>query len=77
MTTKAENKAKRDTINEGGMTTEEVVAYFGSKRAVANAIGIKEQALTGWGRNPPALRQFQLQTVTKGKLKVDKSCMKG
>lgn len=53
------------------MTKSEVVAHFGSIQAVADALGIKYQSVYGWSDNGvPLGRQWQLQAMTKGKLKV-------
>lgn len=51
------------------MTTAEVVEFFGSKAAVAKALGIKLPSVSEWGDEPPRARQYQLQVMTKGKLK--------
>lgn len=53
------------------MTKKDVIEHFGSVRAVADALGLeKVQAIYQWGDEPPRSRQFQLQVITKGKLKV-------
>lgn len=51
------------------MTTEEVVAHYGSKAAVAKALSISKASVSGWGDEPPHGRQCELQILTKGKLK--------
>lgn len=51
------------------MTTEEVIKHYGSKAAVARALGLEKSAISQWGDEPPHLRQCELQILTKGKLK--------
>jgi hypothetical protein len=51
------------------MTTEEVVLFYGSKAAIARALGIKKASVSGWGDEPPHGRQCEIQILTKGKLK--------
>jgi hypothetical protein len=51
------------------MKTEDVVKYFGTKVAVAKALGIKKQAISQWGELVPIGRAYQLHVITKGKLK--------
>lgn len=51
------------------MTTEDVVKHYGSKAEVARALGIDKAAISQWGDEPPHSRQFQIQCLTKGKLK--------
>lgn len=52
------------------MTTDEVVKFFGSKAAIARALGCQASTVTMWGCEPPKSRQWQLQVLSKGKLKV-------
>ena len=54
------------------MTTEEAVKFYGTKTAVADALGISKSCVTEWGNEPPMLRQYQLQELTKGKLKLSR-----
>lgn len=53
------------------MKTSEVIEHYGSKAAIAQALGISKASVTNWGAEPPAGRQYQLQILTKGKLKAD------
>ena len=53
------------------MKTEDVISYFGSKANVAKALNIGRPAVTNWGENVPLARQFEIQVLTKGKLKDD------
>lgn len=51
------------------MNTQEVAEYFGSKKKLADALGIKPSAVTMWGDSIPESRQFQIQVLSKGKFK--------
>ena len=53
------------------MKIEEAVKYFGSKTKLADALGIRPSAVTQWGDEIPAIRQFQIQVISKNKLKAD------
>lgn len=43
------------------MTMDEAVAIFGSKRKLAEALGITEQAVYQWGDKVPELRLYQIR----------------
>lgn len=51
------------------MLTQQAIAHFGTKAALARALGIKRQAITTWGKTVPLLRALQLEKITEGKLK--------
>lgn len=53
------------------MTTDDAVKHYGTQQKLADALGIKQGSVAGWGDFPPALRQLQLQQITKGKLKAE------
>lgn len=53
------------------MKTEQVIAYFGTQLAVANALCIKQPSVAEWGEYPPPKRQLQLAIITQGKLKIE------
>lgn len=55
------------------MKTESAVKYFGTKAAVADALGIKKSAVSQWGKNVPKGRAYQIEVMTGGKLKADSS----
>lgn len=55
------------------MTTQEVIAFYGSKVAIARALGCSPAAVTMWGDSPPSSRQWQIQVLSRGKLKVSPS----
>lgn len=53
------------------MTISDVVQYFGGVSDVAKALGISYQAVAQWVANDkvPEGRQWQIQAITRGKLK--------
>lgn len=53
------------------MRTQEAVEHFGSQKALAEAIGIKQPSVAEWGEFPPLPRQIDLEVVTAGKLKAE------
>ena len=52
------------------MKTSDAAALFGSKKKLADVLLINPSAVTQWGELVPESRQYQLQVLTKGKLKV-------
>ncbi|WP_407226413.1 Cro/CI family transcriptional regulator [Enterobacter roggenkampii] len=53
------------------MFTEKVIKFFGSKAAVARALGISQVAVTRWGTAVPEKRAARLERLTGGVLKYD------
>ena len=53
------------------MTTSDVIRHYGTQQKVADALGIRQGSVSGWGEYPPALRQLQLQRLTNGRLKAE------
>lgn len=53
------------------MNIDDAVKYFGSKKKLADALGIQPSAVTQWGASIPPVRQFQIQVISKNKLKAD------
>lgn len=53
------------------MKLSEAVAHFGTEAELARKLGIKPQAVYQWGDKVPMRRQYQIQLMTKGKLKAD------
>ena len=54
------------------MNTAQAVAHFGSKKKLAEALGISPSAVTLWANAIPTLRQFQIQMLTCGALKAER-----
>ena len=52
------------------MTTKEAIEFFGSRKKLAEALGIWHSGIYRWGEHPPKLRQFELERITEGALKV-------
>lgn len=53
------------------MTTKEAVDYYGSVRALAQALGVSTQLIYQWGERPPIGRQYELQVKSSGALLAD------
>lgn len=53
------------------MLTSDVIRHFGSKVAVAQAIGISRSAVGQWGDRVPPLSAAKIARATRGKLKFD------
>ncbi|BBP82438.1 hypothetical protein PSm6_00240 [Pseudomonas solani] len=51
------------------MNITEAISHFGSKKKIADALGIHPSAVTQWGDSIPEARQYQLQVISKNKLK--------
>lgn len=50
------------------MKTADVVKKYGSKAAVARALGITQNAVVQWGEEVPAFRQYQLKELAEKEL---------
>ena len=50
------------------MKTEEAADYFGSRKKLADALGIWPHGTYKWGEFPPKMRQYQIQVLSKGEL---------
>ncbi|BBH46927.1 Cro/CI family transcriptional regulator [Pseudomonas sp. KU43P] len=53
------------------MKTRDAANHFGSKKKLAEALGIQPSAVTMWGEFVPISRQYQLQILSNGKLLVE------
>ena len=53
------------------MTKKEAVNFFGSQASLARSLGIYKTAVANWKGSVPNLRQYQIEVITKGKLKAD------
>lgn len=54
------------------MKKQEAVSHFGSQAALARALNIKKAAVSQW-REIPIGRQCQIEIVTDGALKADRT----
>lgn len=55
------------------MKKRDAIKHFGTGAAVADALGIRPQAVNKWGDIVPYARAVQLQKLTRGKLKPGKA----
>lgn len=63
----------RNTDNKR-MTAQDLLQYFGTKSAIAHALGCSPASVAEWfheGAEVPEGRQYQAQIATKGALKAD------
>ncbi|WP_445399903.1 Cro/CI family transcriptional regulator [Zobellella sp. An-6] len=51
------------------MKKRDVIKHFGGVLATAKALGISHVAVSRWGEEIPQGRAYQIQVITKGKLK--------
>ena len=51
------------------MTTKEAIKHYKGVKKLAMALDIWPTAISKWGKEPPMLRQFELERLTEGKLK--------
>lgn len=56
------------------MKTQQVIDHFGSQAAVAKALDIAQPSVAQWGDRPPALRQLQIEVLTRGALRAGPEC---
>ncbi len=59
------------------MKTRDVAKFFGSKKKLAEALGIQPSAVTMWGDTVPESRQYQIQVLSQGQFRADKKGSKG
>jgi transcriptional repressor of cell division inhibition gene dicB len=52
------------------MLKADVISHFGSRGKVARALGISRQAVQAWREVVPLGRAYQVQELTKGRLKL-------
>jgi len=53
------------------MKTADAIAFFGSKAALARAVGCHRVSVHQWGELVPAARQFEIEIKSGGALKSD------
>lgn len=67
----------RDIHNNGEMTYDDVIKFFGTQSAAAAALGLHQSSISDWKRDGITnLRQLHIEAVTKGKLKADPEAKK-
>ncbi|RJG10949.1 Cro/Cl family transcriptional regulator [Pseudomonas cavernicola] len=55
------------------MKTKDAAEFFGSRSKLAKALGVFPSAVSQWGDEVPLVRQYQIQVLSKGRLKADQS----
>lgn len=58
------------------MKTSKAIQHYGSRSALADALGISVAAISQWGEVVPVRRQWELEYLTGGKLKASKKRLK-
>lgn len=53
------------------MKTVDAIKYFQTAAELARALGCTPQAIYQWGETVPPLRAYQIERLTKGRLKVE------
>ena len=52
------------------MTYDDILSVYKTQQRAAEALGISQPTISGWRKNGvPELRQFQIQAITRGRLK--------
>jgi DNA-binding transcriptional regulator YdaS (Cro superfamily) len=55
------------------MKIEQVIKFYGNEIKAAAEIGVTAPTIKNWEKGIPRLAQLAIETLTKGKLKADKS----
>lgn len=55
------------------MKTADAIKFYGTKAALARALGIKPPSIHDWGDLVPKGRAYELQDLTDGALQVDRA----
>ena len=59
------------------MNKHDAIKFFGTQVKLAAVLGITQHAISGWGDNPPPLRQLQIEKASRGALKAQSSILGG
>ena len=57
------------------MDMRQALEWFGTKTAIAKALGVRPPSVTLWGDRIPPIRQLQIERMTKGALRADDSIL--
>ena len=58
------------------MTTEEAIKWAGGTQAkLAAKLGMTQPSVCAWKEYPPAIRQLQIQRLSRGRLKAEPSVL--
>ncbi len=55
------------------MTKADVIAHFKTQAKVAEALRIRQPSVAEWGEYPPLARQYQIEVLTGGVLRAERS----
>ena len=58
-------------LYKDGVLTKTAAAHFGSKPRLAKALGLTKSAVYLWGDVVPEGRAYQIESLTRRKLRVD------
>ena len=58
------------------MTKDEAIKWAGTQVKLGAALGVSQGTVAGWGENPPALRQLQIEALSAGVLRAEPDCDK-
>jgi len=53
------------------MKKKDVIAYFGTQQKTAAALAMTQASVSRWKEDVPALRAFEVERISGGKLKAD------
>lgn len=61
------------------MKPKDALSHYGTQLALADALNLKQSSIAKWVKSGaiPQLRQLQIESITNGKLKADKTILKG
>ena len=55
------------------MTMQEALNHYGSRKQLADALGLWPQTVYAWGDSIPLARQYEIEVKTSGALRADRS----
>ena len=62
----------RQLADNDGMKTDLAIQHFGSRKALAAALGVGRTATYWWGETIPDIYQYKIQVLTDGALVAEK-----
>lgn len=54
--------------------TKTAIEHFKTQWGLADALGLYQSTVAGWGDYPPEIQQVKLEKITRGRLKAEPSC---
>lgn len=55
------------------MTKQQAIKWAGSAAKLADLLGLTDGAVSQWGREPPLLQQYRIQSLSDSKLRVSEA----